>query len=173
LGDAMENMQLARVEASLANYDQARDQLRSLSLTPIEEYERIVVHVDEAITSIDALILHNQDQMNELLETVNAQNEAATMISLLLMVAGVAILCFLISVVALNVIRPLTHLSEVIADFGERPEPRAEASGVLEIREIASQFNTMADKLEERKRDMLQFVASVAHDLRNPLAALL
>src|SRR5690606_15803676 len=69
--------------------------------------------------------------------------------------------------------RPLTRLSEVIADFGERPEPRAEASGVLEIREIASQFNTMADKLEERKRDMLQFVASVAHDLRNPLAALL
>src|SRR5690606_28306032 len=35
--------------------------------------------------------------------------------------------------------------------------------------QIAKNFNAMADRLEERRQEQLSFVASVAHDLRNPL----
>jgi signal transduction histidine kinase len=37
---------------------------------------------------------------------------------------------------------------------------------------IADSFNSMADYLEERRRDQLRFIASIAHDFRNPLNAM-
>ena len=56
---------------------------------------------------------------------------------------------------------------------------RARASGVLEVDELAAQFNVMADRLSdtlrmlEADRDRLrEFVADVSHELRTPIAAL-
>ncbi|MBA4168865.1 MAG: HAMP domain-containing histidine kinase [Chloroflexi bacterium] len=58
-------------------------------------------------------------------------------------------------------------------------DERAEPSGVLEVDELAAQFNVMADRLAgtlrmlEADRDRLrEFVADVSHELRTPIAAL-
>jgi len=58
-------------------------------------------------------------------------------------------------------------------------DERAVPSGVLEIDELARQFNVMADRLQgtlsmlEADRDRLrEFVADVSHELRTPIAAL-
>ena len=58
-------------------------------------------------------------------------------------------------------------------------DERAQLSGVLEIDELAAQFNVMADRLSaslrilEADRDRLrEFVADVSHELRTPIAAL-
>jgi len=58
-------------------------------------------------------------------------------------------------------------------------DERATASGVLEVDELAAQFNVMADRLAgtlrmlEADRDRLrEFVADVSHELRTPIAAL-
>jgi signal transduction histidine kinase len=58
-------------------------------------------------------------------------------------------------------------------------EERAHLSGVLEVDELAAQFNVMADQLSdtlrmlEADRDRLrEFVADVSHELRTPIAAL-
>lgn len=58
-------------------------------------------------------------------------------------------------------------------------DERATASGVLEVDELAAQFNVMADRLSgtlrmlEADRDRLrEFVADVSHELRTPIAAL-
>ena len=58
-------------------------------------------------------------------------------------------------------------------------DERAQLSGVLEIDELAAQFNVMADRLAaslrilEADRDRLrEFVADVSHELRTPIAAL-
>ncbi len=60
-------------------------------------------------------------------------------------------------------------------DLGERVSP----SGVVEIDQLGSQFNAMADRLSESlrlleaDRDRLrEFVADVSHELRTPIAAL-
>jgi two-component system sensor histidine kinase MtrB len=71
------------------------------------------------------------------------------------------------------VYRPLLALSEAIDSFaaGKR-HTRVEAGGTLEFQRTASSFNSMARRLERQQEELLTFLAGVAHDLRNPLAAL-
>ena len=45
-------------------------------------------------------------------------------------------------------------------------------SGPMELREIAREFNEMAERLERHRAVQLGFIAGIAHDLRNPLSAL-
>ena len=78
-------------------------------------------------------------------------------------------------------LRPLTDASRALAegDLGQRVPTSPLRAGSSEIGELAVQFNTMADRLQEsveiirhdrdRSRD---FLADVSHELRTPLAAL-
>jgi signal transduction histidine kinase len=82
--------------------------------------------------------------------------------------------------VARRVGAPITRLRRVASSFAEGDlDVRAGTSGVLEIDELARQFNVMADQLAgtlrmlEADRDRLRsFVADVSHELRTPIAAL-
>ena len=51
-------------------------------------------------------------------------------------------------------------------------DARAPETGPLELREMARRFNRMADTISRRRQQQIAFLAGVAHDLRNPLAAL-
>jgi signal transduction histidine kinase len=76
--------------------------------------------------------------------------------------------------------RPLARLRRTSGRFaqGELSE-RAPRFGIVEVDELAQQFNVMADRLSESvrlleaDRDRLrEFVADVSHELRTPIAAL-
>jgi signal transduction histidine kinase len=79
---------------------------------------------------------------------------------------------------------PLRRLTEAARDLAEgdlsRRVPASQVrAGSSELAELAAQFNTMADRLEEsvaiirRDRDRSRdFLADVSHELRTPLAAL-
>jgi two-component system sensor histidine kinase MtrB len=56
-------------------------------------------------------------------------------------------------------------------EAGDR-EARAPETGPLELREMARRFNQMAEAISRRRQEQIAFLAGVAHDLRNPLAAL-
>jgi len=68
---------------------------------------------------------------------------------------------------------PALQLVGVIERYagGER-SARAAENGAQELRTIAHQFNDMASTLEQQRTNQLTFLAGVAHDLRNPLAAM-
>ncbi len=78
-------------------------------------------------------------------------------------------------------LRRLTEASRGLAegDLGRRVAPSQVRAGSSELAELAVQFNTMADRLQEsveiirRDRDRSRdFLADVSHELRTPLAAL-
>jgi two-component system, OmpR family, sensor histidine kinase MtrB len=71
------------------------------------------------------------------------------------------------------VLAPLLGLGSAIDRFaaGDR-SARVVAGGTPEVQQTAESFNEMASSLERQHRGMLTFVAGVAHDLRNPLAAM-
>lgn len=72
-----------------------------------------------------------------------------------------------------DVLRPLVGLSTVMARHGSGSlAVRAPEVGVFELREMARRFNEMAEAQAQRQREQLDFVASIAHDLRTPLSAL-
>ncbi|WP_437962477.1 HAMP domain-containing sensor histidine kinase (plasmid) [Sorangium sp. So ce119] len=69
--------------------------------------------------------------------------------------------------------RPLLALRAAIDRYGAGShDARAPHGGLDELREIGVAFNEMAAALAEQRRKQLGILASVAHDLRNPLAAL-
>jgi signal transduction histidine kinase len=83
-------------------------------------------------------------------------------------------------IAARRVTGPIGRLRRVAGRIAQgHLDERAQASGVVEIDELAAQFNVMADRLSgtlrmlEADRDRLrEFVADVSHELRTPIAAL-
>lgn len=70
-------------------------------------------------------------------------------------------------------VRPITDLASTIERYGAGdPQVRAETSGPRELHEVAEQFNRMADSIARQRDSQLSFLASVVHELRNPLQAL-
>jgi signal transduction histidine kinase len=68
---------------------------------------------------------------------------------------------------------PLLALGGAMERYGRgAPASRAHEAGAEELREMARQFNAMADALDEHRRARLAFLGGVAHDLRTPLNAL-
>ena len=112
-------------------------------------------------------------------------SRAATLAQLQSSILGGGLLALVVSVVsgvyaARRLTVPISRLRRVAGKVaqGELDE-RATTSGVLEVDELAAQFNVMADRLSgtlrmlEADRDRLrEFVADVSHELRTPIAAL-
>jgi signal transduction histidine kinase len=100
-------------------------------------------------------------------------------------IGGAALAALLVSLplgvlVARRVTAPIYRLRRVAGHVAQGDlDVRADPSGVLEVDELAAQFNVMADRLAgtlrmlEADRDRLrEFVADVSHELRTPIAAL-
>jgi signal transduction histidine kinase len=98
---------------------------------------------------------------------------------------GAGLLALLVSLllgvlVARRLTRPLDRVRRVSARLAQgQLDERVPPSGVMEVDELAQQFNVMADRLSrslrmlEADRDRLrEFVADVSHELRTPIAAL-
>ena len=91
---------------------------------------------------------------------------------------GIATLVLLGFCAALGVMqrmfyRPLVGLTRSMSDFAEgNRDARAPTGGPAEIQVAADTFNALVEKAGRQRRDQLTFLAGVAHDLRNPLAAM-
>jgi two-component system sensor histidine kinase MtrB len=95
--------------------------------------------------------------------TIGFAVAAILLVSMLAVIAGARAVLY----------RPLIALRDGIRSFGARDySVRVPVEGVSEIREIALSFNDMAKALQQQRDSQLTFVAAVAHDLRNPLAAM-
>lgn len=68
---------------------------------------------------------------------------------------------------------PLRKLEKALQQFGPAAAPsRMEVAGPREVRNLAEQFNRMADRLSQYDRDRQEMLAGVAHDLRAPVTRL-
>ena len=76
-------------------------------------------------------------------------------------------------VVATSVVRPLRRLrrqSDLIA--GGDLTARATVEGPIEVRELATSFNDMAERVEQTLAEQRSFAGDASHQLRTPLTAL-
>ncbi len=141
------------------------------------DVEKVITGVraplDAALRTLGRLQVHEQAD----LDAARAKARHVSIVAYAVILTG-AVLLFLAVTVTLQsirreVIRPLLGLSASIRRFeAGDAAARSEPSGAAELRDLSGVFNGMADAIQRQRQGELVFLASVAHDLRNPLAAL-
>lgn len=126
-----------------------------------------------ALGATDAFVTANVEQSLAAVELAERWDRLADVLGV---VAGVCLLCgagLLLAWLRRRAFIPLLGLARAIEAFARgRRDVRAVEDGPLELREIAQQFNAMADSLAARSAAQVAFLGGVAHDLKNPLQAL-
>lgn len=161
---------LKQVKNDIYTYFEKRDQLNTSKLSPVEQYIKASILIDSLEVSVDKLIQINRSQLNTLIASVNKQNKIADRLAVSLLAIGAIIILLITAGIIWAVYRPLMSLSKVIAKYkAGNTQIRAEKYLLKEINALSENFNLMANSIDEKQRDQLQFIASIAHDLRNPL----
>ena len=87
--------------------------------------------------------------------------------------AGLAAAVAIAMILTRQLLRPLEALTAVVRRFGpDRYDMRADESGPTQVRELASAFNAMADRVSDNEHAMRGFIADVSHELRTPLTSI-
>ncbi len=87
--------------------------------------------------------------------------------------AGLAAAVVIAMVLSRQLMRPLEALTGVVRRFGpDRYDMRAAETGPTQVRELASAFNAMADRVSDNERAMRGFIADISHELRTPLTSI-
>jgi len=89
--------------------------------------------------------------------------------------AGLAVLLAVISVyfITRQLTKPLKGMSQAAREMARgKFDVRAEDAGVLEVRELAASFNSMAGQLKRTEDSRREFVANVSHELRSPMTSI-
>jgi signal transduction histidine kinase len=154
---------LAKLEDELDVYFSKQGELAAAGLPALERYAEAAALFDVAYDLADQLLRVNVAQASD------ATNQAATWDRIATGI-GLAVAAALL---VLTTILILLSLVETIRRYTARDyATRAREDGPTEIRAIARAFNDMADQMQRHRSQQLTFVAFVAHELRNPLAAM-
>lgn len=96
---------------------------------------------------------------------------STTYIFIMWMVGSSLILFAVASIFMRNQIRPIRRLALAVDSFGKgRPvEEDFRSGGALEVRQAASAFNVMRERIHRQIRQRTDMLSGVSHDLRTPL----
>ncbi|OJT21645.1 two-component sensor histidine kinase [Archangium sp. Cb G35] len=157
----------AQERALIAN---ARSQVEMYLRAPARERLSKLRGAFEATEAVSASSIERARAVRD--EATRVSNAARLMGGLLAtgIVMGAALV---LAVTRSRLYLPLLSIRQALAAFksGQR-ESRVAQVGPLELREVAAEFNDMADTLVSQDARHLQFLAGVAHDLRTPLNTL-
>ncbi|KYF62372.1 HAMP domain-containing sensor histidine kinase [Sorangium cellulosum] len=160
-------------EAEVERYLAAHAQGDSAEPPSTAELAASAMEADRAYAALDRLLSAKIEESR----VVRARVDRVLRLSNAMSVgAAVALLAGILATlwqISRCLYRPLLALRAAIDSYGAgSQDARAPHRGLDELREIAVAFNEMAAALAEQRRKQLGILASVAHDLRNPLAAL-
>jgi signal transduction histidine kinase len=126
-----------------------------------------------ALSSLDGLVRANVEDAERASEGAATLDELGDAIGATAAVFMLAVPALLVWWIRRSVVRPMLALSDAMDRFGKGDlSVRAKPSGATELQRMTEQFNAMGDALMNQHEARLAHLAGVAHDLRNPLAAL-
>ena len=132
--------------------------------------DKITDIVNQLLASIEQYREINRGQMTETLSISNRLNLAVDRWSILLI--GFVFLIVLSGSVLLvkRILLPTVALSQATARFGRgESDIRVQVFRNDELGTLCGTFNTMAENINTLQQERLNFIAAVAHDLKNPL----
>ncbi|MEQ8443689.1 MAG: HAMP domain-containing sensor histidine kinase [Alphaproteobacteria bacterium] len=96
---------------------------------------------------------------------------STTYIFVLWMVGTSLILFAIASIFMRNQVRPLRRLARAVDSFGKGRDPERDfkPEGAVEVRQAATAFNLMSERIRRQIRQRTDMLSGVSHDLRTPL----
>ena len=173
VGGAFEEDVLQSLEGNIDGYFAARSQ-EAIAGVPLEDALASSRWVfDAALRDADRLAVTNAADASAALAVAEQWNRRADLAAL----ASTGTLALVVAGLAVgarrNVYLPLSSLARTLQRFGAGDiATRAAGAGPVEVVTIAEAFNEMADAIASQRKQQLDFLAAVAHDLRNPLATI-
>lgn len=173
VSDPAEAEILSLLADDVEEYVDARARFEARGLDFAEMVRRSQVVLARALTRLDALRELNEAQVAAAHDQARWVDQV---VNIAAATAGTLLACKALVIllgVARWIVRPLLDVYRAVSLFraGEM-SVRAQPSGPSETRELAHAFNEMADAIATQRRSQLEFLTSVAHDLRNPLSAM-
>ena len=164
----------------LAEWAQVDAQVRSLGAVASTSPEtgrstvtRLQATLDRARDGTRRLAMASQDAMGA---EVEASEQAARKAERLSWLAGAAVLVISLLLSALlvrSIVEPLRRLADGTREVSAgRFGYRLQSSGDDEFTQVARDFNSMTERLDELDRMKGDFVAKVSHDLKTPLSSM-
>jgi signal transduction histidine kinase len=164
---------VAKLEDGLDVYFARQAQLSAAGLPALERYAEATAAFDVAYELAEQLLGVNVAQAAEATAQAATWDRLAAGIGFVVALSLLVLTGILIVGAHRVVYRPLLSLGDVIRRYASRDyTARAEEQGPAEIKAIGRAFNEMAEDLQRHRAQQLTFVASVAHELRTPLAAM-
>ncbi len=164
---------LSSLEGQIDRYLGEYRRLAQQGAPPLQAYTSATPFLMSAYGAAEELVQINLEQSNEAQHTAEFWDRVADFSGLAvtgILFTGVAVLLL---AARSQIVRPLTEVQAAIARYGSGDTAvRCPERGPAEIRETAHVFNDMAESLEQHRQKRLEFLAGVAHDLRNPLSAI-
>jgi two-component system, OmpR family, sensor histidine kinase MtrB len=166
-------VQLDNLVRKIAEFVALRETLQSEGLPVDRILDRATPALDSVLEDLAALVTADDAFLR------TTQTSARRLGSLAVVLGATAASLLLLGFAALIaassrlIERPILALNRTIEQFvAGDVAARATPTGVSEVRQITTAFNDLADRVLRHEKDRLTFLASVAHDLRGPLAPL-
>lgn len=129
--------------------------------------------LDEAYEGLEALVDINVDHARSARTQVARWDSVANRVGIAAAAGLLALAVWFVWWLHVRAFRPVFGLLRSMERFGRGDrDARAEESGPQELNALAKRFNEMATALVAQRATQLGVVGGVAHDLKNPLAAL-
>lgn len=167
----IEEKLVKEAQSKLQAYFNDQVALEQEELSPLEAYQRSSKYFDDAYASLEKLVQLNIYQANNLKLDTEYRNKFSNAVGTIAITFLVIINFAFLLVIKKHIYSPLNRLSGTMSNFGkDNLLLRASEHGPLEIRSMARTFNAMAANLCNQRDMQLQFIAAIAHDIKNPLA---
>lgn len=168
-----ELMLIDQLGKNITDYFAVLKKSESQNLGTIGLYKKLTPYLDASKLTVEKLININNQQASSLRTRTNEENNLANTLGVIiafLLVLSIIVILLLMRKMLFN---PIIKLGKIISEFSLSENKEIPIiDGPTEIVRINKIFKEMAERLNNERRSHFRFLASIAHDLRNPLSAI-
>lgn len=172
-----ERSAIVRVASDWRRLAPAAERLDELASRPaaaadnaLERFQAALVGVSEGTLKLGAA---SQEAMSAELESVEQSARAAERVSLSAAIGALILMVLMSAHLVRSIVGPLNRLADGTRQVSAgRFDHRLDAAGDDELAQVARDFNSMTERLDELDRLKRDFVAKVSHDLKTPLTSM-
>ncbi|HEX2568462.1 MAG TPA: ATP-binding protein [Polyangia bacterium] len=169
--DSPTERHLTREAEHLSNeYATLREATERLDL-PLEELlVRMRGQMDAALHAVQQLRRYHTQCAHAALARAARLDRVATVVGIIISLAGLGTALTLLLAVRKYLYLPILAIATAVARFHDGDTAaRAEGKAPAELERLSHAFNQLAAQLVRQRAHQLEFLAGVAHDIRNPL----